>query len=278
MRNTTGLATPQYAPISYMAEFGAVLKDTTWFANPAKPGDIRKTMDALAKLPLDFQPGTQFIYHVGYPIAGLILESVTGKTLEEFYQERIFQPLGLKDTSFYLPREKLDRFPCCYRPTREKGEWVLAVAERPETSEKVTGPQTYFEAGGGAGGVLSTITDYARFSQMLLNGGEIDGVRILSRKSVELMISNHVDPSVNMALTGPGFGFGMGVGVYKGTVPPLMRSIGTFGWSGMAGTTCLMDPKEDLLFACFTQVMNRSLMPENTYQEEFERLVYQSMV
>ena len=278
LRNTTGLATPQYAPISYMTEFGAILKDTTWFANPIKTNDIRRTMDALAKLPLDFQPGTQFIYHVGYPIVGLILEAVTGKTLEDFYQERIFQPLGLSDTSFYLPPKKLDRFPCCYRPVREKGEWVLAVAEKPETSEKVTGPQTYFEAGGGAGGVLSTITDYARFSQMLLNGGEIDGVRILSRKSVELMTSNHVDPGVNMALTGPGFGFGMGVGVYKGTTPPLMRSVGTFGWSGMAGTVCLMDPKEDLLFACFTQVMNRSLMPENTYQEEFERLVYQALL
>ena len=278
LRNTTGLASPRHAPISYLTEFADTVKETTWFSNPAKPSNIRKTVEALASLPLDYQPGTQFIYHVGYPIVGLILEAVTGQTLEAFYSERIFKPLGMKDSAFYISEQKLKRFPCCYRPVLQNGIWKLALSERPESSEKVKGPRTFFEAGGGAGGVLSTISDYVRFSQMLLNGGELDGERILGRKTVELMTSDHIDHKMNIAVTGPGFGFGMGVGVYCGTVPPLLRSCGTFGWSGMAGTSCFMDPKEDLIFACFTQVLGAKAMPDNNYQEEFERLVYQALL
>jgi CubicO group peptidase (beta-lactamase class C family) len=278
LRNTTGLASPRHAPVSYLTEFSEAVKATTWFSNPAKPTDIRKTTEALAKLPLDFQPGTQFIYHVGYPIVGLILEAVTGQTLERFYGERIFKPLGMEDTAFYISEAKLNRLPSCYRPVQQKGHWKLTLSERAEESEKVKGPKNFFEAGGGAGGVLSTISDYTRFSQMLLNGGELDGERILARKTVEIMTSNHIDQKMNIAVTGPGFGFGMGVGVYCGTVPPIMRSCGTFGWSGMAGTSCFMDPKEDLIFACFTQVLGAKVMPDNNYQEEFEHLVYQALL
>jgi CubicO group peptidase (beta-lactamase class C family) len=234
-------------------------------------------VEALARLPLESQPGTQFEYQVGYPVIGTVLEIVTGKTLEEFYQERILKPLGMKDTSFYLSKNRLDRFPTLYRPVNEAGKWKLSVAEKPETSEKIIGPRTYFEAGGGAGGVLSTVADYARFAQMLLNGGELDGVRILARKTVELMTSSHTGDMV-LPIPGPGFGFGMGVGVYKGGGIPIMRSIGTYGWSGMAGTTYFADPKEDLVCVCFTQVFMHEVMIDNIYQEEFERLVYQSLL
>jgi CubicO group peptidase (beta-lactamase class C family) len=113
---------------------------------------------------------------------------------------------------------------------------------------------------------------------MLLNGGELDGERIIGRKSVEIMSSSHTPESLNMPLTGPGFGFGMGVGVYKGRTPPLMRSIGAFGWSGAAGTICIIDPGEELIWLCFTQVMMHQMMPDNTCQEDFERLVYQALV
>jgi CubicO group peptidase (beta-lactamase class C family) len=244
---------------------------------PQHPGNIRDQLDALAKLPLETQPGTAFEYQVGYPIVGTILEIVTGKTLEEFYQERIFQPLGMTKTSFYLDKSRLKDFPTLYRPTLVKGKWVLQVEEVPEKSPKVIGPRNYFEAGGGGGGVLSTTGDYARFAQMLLNGGQLDDVCILSRKSVEIMTSSHTDNMV-LAIPGPGFGFGIGVGVYKGGVTPMWRSVGTYGWGGAAGTSYFADPKEDLIRCCFSQVFMHQVMPGNIYQEEFERLVYQSLI
>jgi CubicO group peptidase (beta-lactamase class C family) len=113
---------------------------------------------------------------------------------------------------------------------------------------------------------------------MLLNGGELDGERIIGRKTVELMSRSHTAEDLPMPLTGPGFGFGMGVGVYKGRTPPLMRSVGSFGWSGAAGTTCIMDPKEELIWLCFTQVMMHNMMPGNTCHEDFERLAYQALI
>jgi CubicO group peptidase (beta-lactamase class C family) len=167
--------------------------------------------------------------------------------------------------------------PTLYRPVPEKGKWKLVVNEVPAQSPKVLGPKTYFEAGGGGGGVLSTAADYARFAQMLLNKGELDGVRILSRKSVEIMTSNHTG-DIDLNMSNPGISFGMGVGVYQGSCPPIYRSVGTFGWSGAAGTTFFVDPKEDLFAICFSQVFMHEVMPGNDYQEEFERLVYESLL
>lgn len=278
LRNTTGLPTTRDTPIQYMTEFKGVIERTGLLDPPDKQHDnIRQMVEALAKLPLSYQPGTRFIYQVGYPIVGVVLETVTGKPLEEFYQERIFKPLGMKDTSFYLAKNKLDLFPACYRPACQNREWQLSIMDRPETSEKYTGPKRYFEAGGGRGGVLSTAADYARFAQMLLNSGELDGVRILSRKSVELMTSSHTGDLI-LEMTGPGFGFGMGVGVYKGGGMPIYRSVGPYGWSGAAGTFYFADPQEELICVCFTQVFMHRMMPDNDYQEEFERLVYQALM
>jgi len=242
-----------------------------------QPDSIRKMMESLAKLPLEAHPGTSFVYQVGYPIIGLVIETVTRNSLEDFYQERIFKPLGMKDTSFYLAKNKLEQFPTCYMPVKKKGGCELAVMDRPETSEKFKGPKVYFEAGGGRGGVLSTAADYTRFAQMLLNGGELGGVRILGRKTVELMTSSHTG-NINVPITGPGFGFGMGVGVYKGSDVPTLRSIGSYGWSGAAGTIYFADPKEELIGICFTQVFTHRNIPDNNYQEEFERLVYQALI
>lgn len=160
----------------------------------------------------------------------------------------------------------------------EKGAWKLEVAEKPEDNPTLKGTSTYFDAGGGGGGVLSTAADYARFAQMLLNGGELDGVRILSRKTVEVMTGSHTGDMI-IPILGRGFGFGMGVGVYSGGAEvPIMRSIGTFGWSGAAGTTCFIDPVEKLIGICFSQVLMHRVMEDNTYHEEFERLVYQSLL
>ncbi len=276
LRNTTGLPTARKVPLAYMTEFKDVISKAGLVANPGAAGSIRERLEALAQLPLESQPGTQFEYQVGYPIAGVILETVTGQTLEEFYQKSIFQPLGMKESSFYLEKDKLDRFPTLYRPVQENGKWKLVVSEEPAKSEKVIGPRTYFEAGGGGGGVLSTASDYARFAQMLLNKGELEGVRVISRKSIELMTNSHTGEIEVMGR--PGFGFGIGVGVYKGGGIPINRSVGTFAWSGAAGTTFFVDPREDLFAICFSQVFTHQFMPGNTYQEEFERLVYESLL
>jgi len=279
LRNTTGLATPQRSPMSFMIEFRDVMIELGWYpgSTPSK-ATFRERVEAQAKLPLSFQPGTEFEYHVGYPVVGVVIETIVGKTLEEFYQERIFRLLRMKDTSFYLPGRKVNRFPACYQPKREGREWKLAVVERPETSEKVKGPKVYFGAGGDMGGILSTVADYARFGQMLLNGGELDGVRILGRKTVELMTASHTG-NIFIPMLGHGFGFGMGVGVHTGgRWAPRIRSVGAYSWGGAAGTTYFADPKEGLLAICFTQVLTHLMMPENTYQEEFERLVYQALL
>ena len=279
LRNTTGLATARRAPLSYLNEYKDALVKSGVLISPQRPsGTLREILEALAQLPLESQPGTRFEYQVGYPIVGLILEMVTGKSMEEFYQERIFRPLGMKDTSFYMTKEKLDRFPTLYRPILKAGEWKLEIDEKPENTPTLTGSMNYIDAGGGGGGVLSTAADYVRFAQMLLNGGELDGARILGRKTVELMTSSHTGDMV-LQLTGPGFGFGMGVGVYKGSGEvPIMRSVGSYGWSGAAGTTYFADPKEDLICVCFSQVFMHLVMGDNTYQEEFERLVYQALL
>jgi CubicO group peptidase (beta-lactamase class C family) len=279
LRNTTGLARADNVPIKYIFEYKGIIEETGFLDSLTKqPHNLRKMVEALAKLPLANQPGTRFTYHVGYPVIGLVIESVTGKSLEEFYIERIFRPLGMKDTSFYLPKQKLDRFPTCYCPVKEADNRTLTVLERPEDSERFKGPRTCFEAGGGYGGVITTAGDYARFAQMLLNGGELDEIRILSRKSVELMTSSQTG-DIYVTQPGPhGYGFGLGVGVYKGGNPSVRLSTGTYGWTGAGGTAYFADPKEDLFCIIFTQVFEYWMIPFNDFQEEFEKLVYQALI
>ncbi len=282
LRNTTGLATPQGSPYWFTTVYKDIIPQTGWdlmesLDSPPPKGYLHRA-EMYAKLPLNFNPGTDFVYHVGYPIIGTIIELITGKTLEEFYQERIFKPLGMKDTSFFLDKKKLGRFSCCYQPAFEKGKWGIKIYDQAETSYKLNGGKAICGAGGDMGGLLSTAADYARFGQMLLNGGELDGVRILSRKSVEIMTSSHTK-KLDIPMLGAGFGFGMGVGVFTGnSLRPVFRSPGTFGWGGAAGTTFFADPKEKLLALCFTQMYNAMMVPGNNYQEEFERLVYQALL
>ena len=281
--NTTGLATPMGAPYWFVTQFRDILPETGWdllgsLDKPPRNSYLHRA-EMYAKLPLVLNPGTDFTYHVGYPIIGAVIEIITGKTLEEFYQERIFKPLGMNDTSFYLDKKKLARFSSCYQPRMEKGKWCLAVYDKAETSEKVKGPKVYCGAGGDMGGILSTAADYARFGQMLLNGGELDGVRVLGRKSVEIMTSSHIGDISLATMMLPGFGFGLGLGVYKGDSPyPIFRSKGTFGWGGAAGTFFFADPEEKLIAICFTQIFGAMATPDTYYQGDFERLVYQALV
>lgn len=240
--------------------------------------DLRKSIEVLARLPLSSQPGTEFEYNVGYPVIGVIIETIVGETLEQYYQKRIFGPLGMKDTSFYLPRKKQNRFAALYQLECEGGEYRLVVLERADNGERLKGPGKCLGAGGEMGGVLSSVGDYTRFAQMLLSGGELDSVRILGRKTAEYMTSSHTG-DIPIPMLGRGAGYGMGVVVHTGEpMTPGVRSVGTYGSGGAAGTTFSADPKEGLLTICFTQVLSHSMKPDKTLQNEFERLAYQALL
>jgi len=279
-RNTSGIASAGRVPLAYRNQYRAEMETLGWLTSQdgsSGAQTARERVEALARLPLSFHPGGAYEYHAGYVVVGAIIEAITGQPLDEFYRRRIFGPLGMTETDWYIDESKLARFPDCYRPAQVEGTWKLVTQEKADTSEKVRGPKTFFGAGGDQGGVLSTAGDYARFGQMLLNGGELDGVRIVGRKTVEYMTSDHSEGMV-LPMRGPGFGWGIGVVVrHSATGLPAMRSVGARGWAGAAGTQYLGDPKEGLLLVCFTQVMGRLMMPGNTYWEEFERIVYQSL-
>jgi CubicO group peptidase (beta-lactamase class C family) len=279
-RNTSGIASAGRVPLSYRNQYRAEMETLGWLTSPdgsAGSRSTRERVEALARLPLSFHPGSAYEYHAGYIVIGAIIEEITGQPLDRFYRERIFEPLGMNDSDWYIDEAGLGRFGDCYRPAHADGRWQLSTQERASESVKLRGPKTFFGAGGDEGGIIGTIGDYARFGQMLLNGGEIDGVRLLSRKTVEYMTSDHSEGMV-LPMRGPGFGWGIGVVVrHSNAGLPVLRSVGAYGWAGAAGTNYLADPKEELLLVCFTQVMMRQMMPGNTYWEDFERLVYQAL-
>jgi CubicO group peptidase (beta-lactamase class C family) len=280
LRNTTGLAMVSRLPVQAMTRYQDVMIKARLINGPEekRPKTIREMVENLGSLPLSANPGTEWQYHVGYPVISTVLEIVSGMTLDKLYSDRIFKPLKMKDSAFYLSDDQINRFTTSYRLVQEGGKWKMSVADRPETSEKVKGPKNWFCGGGDRGGVLSTISDYARFVQMLLNGGELDGERILGRRTVELMTSNHTR-DIPIPMLGHGYGFGMGVEVRieaKGN--PLIRSIGSYGWGGAAGTRYFADPKEDFFAICFTQLMGRGMIPTGNYVQDMERIVYQALI
>ena len=167
-------------------------------------GDMVKR---LARLPLNFHPGDRWEYGRATDVVGRLVEVMSGQTLDAFLRERIFEPLDMPDTHFYLPQSKLGRFAALYGPG-DDGRIVLTEAPTAD-SRFVREPHVYFS---GAGGLVSTARDYFRFHQMMLNGGELDGVRLLGRKTIELMTANHTG-DYGIWLAGPGYGFGLGYAV-----------------------------------------------------------------
>ena len=280
LTNTTGLMNPAFAPSYFRTQYRETLEKLGWI-NPQDENrerlPNRERVRALAELPLNAHPGEQFVYHAGYPVLSAVLEEAAGQNLEQFFGENIFEPLNMNDTAFYLREGSLPRFSAMYTPREVDGTMQLVEIDKAETSEKHVGPRTEFGGGGDAGGVLSTAGDYARFGQMLLNGGELDGTRILGRKTVDLMVGNHTG-DMTIPMTGPGFHWGLGVATYHGRGNfPLIRSVGTYGWGGAAGTSYFADPKEGVLGVVLTQVTNHGAMPNNNYQETFQRLAFQSL-
>ncbi len=237
-------------------------------------GTVEQVVEELAKAPLNHQPGTFWEYNPGHEVAGVLVEKISGQTLEEFFQQRILDPLEMVDTHFYLPEEKVDRFAAGYC-VNANDEGRFRLWDEPATSAKVTGPGGFFS---GAGGLVSTAADYARFAQAMLNGGELDGARILGRKTVELMTVNHTG-DLDIYLKGPGHGFGLGVSVRTSmSADPSLGSLGAYGWGGAYCSRYFADPKEDLFGLFFTQVLNYRDNPDLVIREDFERMVYQALV
>jgi CubicO group peptidase (beta-lactamase class C family) len=219
---------------------------------------LQGMIERLAKIPLLYQPGSRWVYSVSMDIQGYIVEKLSGQTLPDFMQQRIFGPLGMKDTGFFVPAEKRNRFATLYA-SGPNGELALNPGRGLTPDDYATPPSLP----SGGGGLVSTAGDYLRFAQMLLNGGELDVARILAPATVQLMTTNHLSPSL---MTGeysigpitirPGLGWGYDCAVYS---DPLeadeMVGRGTFFWLGAADTWFWVDPANDLVFVGMTQRM-----------------------
>jgi CubicO group peptidase (beta-lactamase class C family) len=204
-------------------------------------GDLEETVDRIASLPLIFDPGTRWNYSMGVDVLGRVVEVVSGETLEDFFGERIFEPLGMEDTGFHVPSNELDRFTAAYGP----GQGGLSVIESPVDGQH-TRPAQWFSGGGG---LVSTASDYLRFAQMLLNEGELDGVRVLRPETVRLMRTNHLpDELVPIPIGGQNQGFGLGFAVSMG------ENAGSYRWLGIAGTFFWIDPNEELIAFAWNQL------------------------
>ena len=240
-------------------------------AGERQPDDtMRDSMQRLAKLPLNFHPGDAWEYGPATNLVGNLVEVISGQTLDEFFRERIFEPLGLVDTHFYLPKSKLGRFSALYRPGEDDR---IVLTEAPtENSRFLRQPQVYFS---GAGGLVSTAADYYRFHQMMLNGGELDGVRLLSPKTVRLMTANHIG-DLGVWLRGPGYGFGLGYSVVTDLGRSAMpASLGSYSWGGAFCTVFWVDPREELIGILMTQVRPYTHL---NIRQDLQTLAYQAIV
>jgi len=204
-------------------------------------GDLATTVDAIASLPLAFDPGTRWNYSLGVDVLGRVIEVVSGMPLDAFFRTRIFEPLGMDDTDFWVRPEKLDRFAAVYAP----GQGGLREIESPVDGQH-TRPAAWLSGGGG---LTSTALDYLRFTQMLLNGGELDGVRLLRPETVRLMTRNHLpDELVPIPIGGAEQGYGLGFAVSMG------EHAGSYRWLGIAGTYFWIDPAEELIVFAWNQL------------------------
>ena len=229
-----------------------------------REGDVlAERIDVLARLPLKQEPGERFTYSLSTDVLGRLVEVVSGMPLDRFFRTRIFDPLGMKDTWFELPADKRSRLVALHQPrkdgTLEATHTPIGLAHPDFPARKVT----YFSGGGG---LSSTTADYARFLQLFLNGGELDGVRLLGRKTVELMLTNQV------GTLQPAFGLGFQLETTETDFRSPV-SLGTFSWGGAFNTTYWADPKERLVGLIFTNTYGA----EAALGEPFKVLVYSAM-
>lgn len=232
---------------------------------PQVPFDLAEAVKRLATAPLNDQPGTMFRYGYSIDVLGRLVEVASGKPLDQFFEERIFKPLGMKDTAFFVPEEKWKRLAVLYSPKQGGGLQRSTGAGQDGYKKKPT------LLLGGAG-LTSTLDDYARFCMMLLNGGELDGTRLLARKSVELMRSDHLGNLGRAGLLGEGYGFGLTFAVNLGPgKSPAVGSAGEFNWGGAAGTSFWIDPQEHMFGVFLIQVLPPTGIPA---ADQFKRMAY----
>lgn len=234
---------------------------------------LAEKMKKLASIPLLHNPGQAWTYGLSVDVLGRVVEVVSGKTLEEFFEQRIFGPLEMKDTHFFIPDDKMTRLATVYAPGPE-GE-----LKRLDSEQIVEGPfvycadhpykgqRRYFSGGGG---LCSTAGDYLRFSQMLLNGGELDGIRLLRKETVQLMTRDHVGKLRK------GEGFGLGVSVTRDSQEAgELDCVGSFGWGGFWYTTFFVDPDKQMIGICMGQLHPAG---KATLNGRFKALVYRAVV
>ncbi|MEO1246416.1 MAG: serine hydrolase domain-containing protein [Pseudomonadota bacterium] len=245
---------------------------TGWyFADRDEP--IAATVSRMAGLPFEAQPGERWVYGYATDILGVLIEQLSGQSLDSYLRQRLFEPLGMSDTHFFLPPAKRERLAAVYS-IADDGSLQRAPDSAAMLGQGayVDGPRQSFSGGAG---LVSTASDYARFLQMLLNGGELDGVRLLSRKTVELMTVSHTGHS-QLGDNLPGAGFGLGFYVVQdlgGRGQP--GSVGEFGWGGAYHTSYWVDPAEELVVVYLTQVNPATGLDD---QEKVRALVYQAIV
>ena len=225
-------------------------------------GNLERTVDAIASLPLIFDPGTRWNYSMGVDVLGRVVEVVSGRPLDEFFRERIFEPLGMDDTGFHVQPEDLDRFTAAYAPSPNG----LRVGES-NVDGQHTRPAQWFSGGGG---LTSTASDYLRFAQMLLNEGELDGVRLLRPETVRAMRTNQLPSElVPIPIGGQNQGFGLGFAVSMGD------NAGSYRWLGIAGTYFWIDPSQELIVLAWNQLRPSGGAPIDRVMSQ---IVYEAIV
>jgi CubicO group peptidase (beta-lactamase class C family) len=241
--------------------------------------DVAEMVAKLSRLPLQFSPGSRWNYSVATDVCGHLVELISGQPLDRFFAERIFEPLGMVDTGFSVTGEQAERLAACYALTPKQP--LLDVDPAGASSSYATHPS--FLSGGG--GLVSTAADYLRFCHMLLNGGELDGARVLGRKTVEYMTLNHLPTGGDLASMGQrvfsettyeGIGFGLGFAVMLDPArAAVVGSVGEYAWGGAASTMFWVDPREELVGMLLTQLIPSSAYP---LRREMKALTYQALV
>jgi len=239
-----------------------------------KAGTLQSMIEDLAKIPLEFSPGDAWNYSVSTDVIGYLVGKISGKPFEQFLKERIFDPLDMNDTDFFVPADKAHRFAACYSADGKGG---MTLQDDPTGSSFLSPPS--FISGGG--GLCSTAADYLTFCRALINGGELGGVRLIGPKTLALMTSNHLPggrdlPEMSRSLfseaTYNGIGFGLGFSVTMNPTQTLIPgSAGEYAWGGAASTAFWIDPAEELIAIFMTQVLPSSAYP---IRRELRTMVY----
>jgi len=247
------------------------------FGKPAR-GDLRHMIELLTELPLEFSPGTAWNYSVSTDVCAHLVEVISGERFDAYLRRHIFEPLGMRETGFFVPEGEVERFAASYDRDANKR---LRLLDDPQKSAYLQPPE--FLSGGG--GLVSTTADYLRFCRMLLGGGQLDGTRILGRKTLELMTRNHLpggkdltQASVGLFSEGPmaGRGFGLGFSVQLDPVNSgVVGSPGEYAWGGAASTYFWVDPAEELIVIFMTQ-----LFPSQTFnfRDQLRAIIYPAII